>query len=60
MIKDIDGLVNIDFLESMEMKENSDVLYTQEEAKKMSQILGNVYTISHGIHCRACGNKYKI
>lgn len=34
--------------------------FTQKEAKKLSDIMGKIYNISHCIHCKACQTKYII
>ena len=61
MVSDIDYLVNNYFCADMEMRliPNSQK-YTQEESKKMSDIIARVYSISHCISCSACSQKYKI
>lgn len=60
MIEDIDKLVNTEFLGEMELKSlpNSKP-FSQKEAIEMQNILGKVYSISHGITCRSCGAVYK-
>lgn len=60
MLQDINALINTDFSFGMELKKMPGSReYTQQEAKMMSEIISKVYTISHGIHCEACGKKYK-
>ena len=59
MLQDIDLLVNTDFCEEMESKSSSKIAYTYKEAKKMAKIIASVYSISHCITCKSCGNKYK-
>lgn len=57
LMEKINNLVENDFCGDMtacaflESKE-----YTQEESKKMAQILGEVYSFSHQIHCKGCRN----
>ncbi len=59
MLKDIDALVQTDFMFNMDCRMIPDSKpYTQKEAKKMAHILGNVYLISHCLHCSACQKKY--
>ena len=59
MLEDIDKLVETDFAFDMECKQlpNSKP-YTQKEAKEMQSLLGQVYLISHCLHCTACQTKY--
>jgi hypothetical protein len=60
MVKEIDELVNTDFGEHMSWKlmPHSNP-YTQEETEQMATILGQVYMISHCIHCcKSCQKKY--
>mgnify|MGYP001767607565 CR=1 FL=1 len=58
MLKDINKLVETDFCESM--CDNSNLQYTQEQSKKMAKIIGQVYSIAHCTHCKACQQKYII
>lgn len=59
MLKDIDELVETDFAFDMECKRISrSKPYTQKEAKKMSELIGEIYLISHAIYCETCGAKY--
>ena len=59
MLQEIDDLVNNDFFADMEMKLMINAKeYTQDEAKEMAGVIGMVYSISHAIHCEACGRKY--
>lgn len=57
LMEKINNLVENDFCGDMtacafiESKE-----YTQEESKKMAQILGEVYSYSHQTHCDGCRN----
>lgn len=61
MIEDIDKLVETDFSADMDGKTlPKSEPYTQKEARKMASIIGRVYLIAHGIHCTACGKKYKL
>lgn len=64
MLQDIDEIVNTDFTEDMNMKANitysgTHRLISQDDARKMANIIGSVYLISHAIHCENCGSKYK-
>ena len=34
-------------------------LYTQQEAREMSEILGDVYLVAHRIHCKSCATNPK-
>lgn len=57
MVKDIERLVASDFCLDMEMTDE----YTQDEAKKMVKIIGQVYMKSHLWFCTACNStKYKL
>lgn len=61
MVQRIDELVNNDFCLSMEMKLMPKAeLPTKQEIKKMIDIIGKVYTISHCITCGVCDGEYKI
>lgn len=65
MVEEIDKLVNTDFGEDMNFKANILVNgkyreITQEEAREMANIIGQVYLISHAIDCENCGKKYKL
>lgn len=65
MVEEIDKLVNTDFGEDMSFKANVTVNgeykeISQEDARKMANIIGSVYLISHAIDCDNCGKKYKI
>ena len=53
----IDELVNNDFCDSMEVVASDDGIISQEEAKRMAEILAKVYSYSHRIHCEACAKK---
>lgn len=60
MIQDIDKLVKTDFAFDMECKLIPDsMMYTQEEAKQMADIISSVYAISHCEHCKSCSKKYE-
>lgn len=60
MLQEIDELVGTNFLHDMDMKGlPKSKPYTQKEAEEMSKILGQVYMISHAIHCKPCGRKYR-
>ena len=59
MIESIDKLVNTDFSEDMSYKANIRVdgkfnEISQEDARDMANIIGQVYLISHAAHCRNC------
>ena len=60
MVRDINELVDNDFCFDMDCHNlpHSKPI-TQEEAMQMVGIIGNVYRISHCIHCTACGGKYR-
>lgn len=65
MVEEIDKLANTDFGEDMSFKANVTVNgeyreISQEDARKMANIIGSIYLISHSIHCSNCGKKYKI
>lgn len=61
MVQDIDKLVNNDWSYEMGLKQlNNLPRYTQKEAEKMAQVIGQAYLISHCLTCKACWNKYKI
>ena len=57
MLEEIETLVETDFCADMDMRLLGGV-YTQEEAKQMANLLGQVYSIAHCISCRACQTKY--
>lgn len=58
MLEEINELVSTDFCGSM--CDNSNLTYTQEQAKTMASIIGKVYSIAHCTHCKACQQKYII
>jgi hypothetical protein len=60
MLKNINELVDNDFCMDMDCHNlpNSKP-FTQDEAQQMSRIIGQVYSIAHGIHC-TCGDKYRL
>ena len=61
MLEDIDALVNNDWgydIESHALPPSHD--FTQAEAIQMAEVIGQVYTIAHAVHCAACGKKYVI
>ena len=63
MVKEIDNLVNGDFIADMECRlrlHEKPGIFTQEEAQEMAAILNNVYAISHCLWCNACSGKYKV
>jgi len=33
--------------------------YTQKEALGMANLIGDIYTVAHCIHCKACGRRYE-
>ena len=61
MVKEIDVLVETDFCCDMECHalEHSKP-FTQDEARKMSEIISSIYSIAHCIDCEACQGKYKL
>ena len=68
MLEDIDKIVNNDWgfdmvdgkaKEAREGKITKWDKFTQKEAQEMSEALGKIYKISHGVHC-VCGDKYLI
>ena len=62
MLIDIDDLVDNDFGFDMDCKANlhdKPDKFTQEEALQMAQIIGDVYSISHGYN-GCCATKYLI
>ena len=60
MLEEIDLLVNNDFCADMSMYECLDEEYPREASVKMADIIGKVYSISHAVHCSACGQKFLI
>lgn len=55
----INNLVETDFCAEMELKLLPQSRpYTQEEAREMSSIIGQVYLISHRTHCKACDKTF--
>ena len=56
MLEEICELVENDFCADMEVQEK----YSQEDAKKMTEILGQVYLIAHCIGCRACQHRFSL
>jgi len=62
MVKDIDELLQTD--EAAALVDHihwihPEAEFTQEDAAKMSKLLGQIYQIAHGITC-VCGNKYEV
>ena len=59
MLEDINKLVQTDFCFDMDCRNipNSKP-FTQEEAKNMANIIGNIYSIAHCTTCKACQSKY--
>lgn len=66
MLKDINAMVDNDWAfdvtdckvkEAKKGKITKWDKFTQEEAQQMSEVLGDIYKIAHGIDC-VCGNKY--
>ena len=59
MVSEINDLVETDFSFDMSCKRGlpDQKDFTQDEAKEMAGIIGQVYSIAHGITC-ICGNKY--
>lgn len=62
MVKDIFKQVDGDFMLDMELKEIKidKRPFTQKEASKMSNRLGQIYMIAHCSYCDACAGKYKL
>lgn len=61
MIEDIVGILDIDFLFDMDVKTMpKGEPYTQEEAKRMAEMLGKVYKVAHSIGCKACQSDYAV
>lgn len=59
MSQEVSELVETDFAFDMNFKLiDKKYEYTQEEARKMADILGRIYSIAHCIHCRACQQIY--
>lgn len=59
MLKKINDLVENNFCTEMEVKSLSEPSkYTQKEARDMAQMLAEVYSISHAVHCSECAKKY--
>ncbi len=59
MLKEIDSLIFTGFIGEMENKLMPDSEpYTQEESKKMAELLTKVFKIAHSIHCKSCGKEY--
>jgi hypothetical protein len=60
MVKEIDRLVDNDWFGDIESRAlpNSKP-FTQQEAEEMLHVIGQVYLISHAIHCDHCGEKYR-
>jgi len=58
MLEYINDLVENDFCAEMDYKNFSEEKFTQEEARAMAEIIDKVYSKSHSIHCKACGEKY--
>lgn len=57
--EDVNDLVQTDFVFDMDCKQipgSKD--YTQEEAVKMANLIGRIYSISHCVTCTACNSKY--
>ena len=60
MLQEIDELVNNDWTAEMELKLLPGGEFSQEDAQKMAQIIGQVYARSHCLSCGACQGKYAI
>lgn len=59
MLKDINKIVETDWAADMEMLNMPGSRpFTQEEASEMAKALGNIYSISHCLTCKACQPKY--
>ncbi len=61
MVEDIDKFVSSDWGFEVVDGHYPNKPFTQKEAKAMSKVLGEIYRISHQIHCRPCrlGGKYE-
>jgi hypothetical protein len=67
MLLEIDKIIfdNGEFLSEMESraymhKEDNDLVFRRKESEKMAHILGQIYLVSHSIHCSACQGRYKV
>jgi len=65
MIEEIDILVDTDWGEEMSLLANitTNGKYkeiSQEDARAMANVIGQVYLISHSLHCSNCCKKYKL
>ncbi len=59
MISDIDKLLQSDWaFDVIDCKSFPDSKFSQKEAKEMSKVLGQIYSIAHCIHCKSCQTKY--
>lgn len=54
----IEGIVSSDFAEDMEIKLVGKKKFTQEEAKKMQRLIGDIYHLSHNIVSTCCRNTH--
>jgi hypothetical protein len=61
MLQKIDNIVQTEFCFDVVYKHAFDRPFTQEEAEIMAGMLGDIYSISHTIHCTAqrAGNNMK-
>ena len=59
MLEKIDALVNNDMGFDVTSKTSDTPTWTQEEAEWMAKTIGDIYSIAHCIHCRACSPKYE-
>lgn len=56
LLEKIDELVETDFAYDMNTRLISDdATFTQVESQRMAEIIGQVYSWAHRIHCQACG-----
>lgn len=60
MVREIDKYVSNNFCEEMEYRTLSKHEISQEEAKKMADILASIFKISHCCWCTSCSEKYRI
>lgn len=54
MLKAINEIVQVDFAQEMSIRDE----YTQEEAKRMSEVIDSVYMVVHCMDCKACARKW--
>ena len=60
MLSDILKLVDTNFCMEMDTRlYRKKAEFTQDEAKKMAGIIGDVYSIAHCLYCGSCAGKYR-